>query len=161
MEESEFKKLYAAHAKRLYNFILWTTARKSVCDDLLQTVFLKIWQCDSVPQPENERIAWLYTVAHNTCIDYFRSNSRFASITDTAAPAENPAIIDDGHEAWREAARLPFNERAVVYLHIRMGYSYAEIGRRIGMSEGNARITAFRALRKLRESMERKNRVSS
>ena len=51
---------------------------------------------------------------------------------------------------------LPVVERSVVYLHVKMGYSYPEIGRMMGMSESLARVTAFRALRRLRDTLVRK-----
>lgn len=157
MDEYEFKKIYEQNARRLYNFILWTTGNRSVCDDILQTVFIKVWRSGTVPAATGEQTAWLYAVARNACIDHFRSVKRFAEYNDEIGGAvEYSQKDDDGRAAWREVAQLQETERAVVYLHLKLGYSYAEIGRLMDMTENNVRVKAFRALRKLRDILMRK-----
>ena len=152
-----FKQLYDLNARRLYNFILWTTGNRSVCDDILQTVFMKVWQSASVPAPAGEQTAWLYTITRNACIDYFRSVKKHVEYNDEIGIGEaRCGERDDGAVAWRQVAQLEETERAVVYLHLKLGYSYAEIGRVLSITENNARVKAFRALRKLRDILLRK-----
>jgi RNA polymerase sigma factor (sigma-70 family) len=149
--------MYDRNARRLYNFILWTTGNRSACDDILQTVFMKTWRSAAVPRFEDEQTAWLYTVARNACIDHFRSTRKFAEYNDTiGVKEENVEESDDGRTAWRQVSQLEETERAVIYLHLKLGYTYAEIGRLMGMTENNARVKAFRALRKLRDVLIRK-----
>jgi RNA polymerase sigma factor (sigma-70 family) len=159
VEERDFKQLYDTTAKRLYNFILWTTGNRSVCDDILQNVFFKVWRADNVPAGQNECTAWLYAIARNSCIDYFRSSRKFTEFNDAiGGPEENGAEErdDDGKQAWHEATQLPETERSIVYLHCKMGYSYGEIGRMMDLTENNVRVKAFRALKKLREILIKK-----
>jgi RNA polymerase sigma factor (sigma-70 family) len=157
VDSRTFKHMYDRNARRLYNFILWTTGNRSACDDILQTVFMKIWRSAAVPRSEDEQTAWLYTVARNACIDHFRSTRKFAEYNDTiGVKEENVEESDDGRTAWRQVSQLEETERAVIYLHLKLGYTYAEIGRLMGMTENNARVKAFRALRKLRDVLIRK-----
>jgi RNA polymerase sigma-70 factor, ECF subfamily len=157
VDEQEFKKLYDRNARRLYNFILWTTGNSAVCDDVLQNVFVKVWRCALVPADEGEQTAWLYAVTRNACIDYFRGKKKFVEYNDAVGgTAERSDAEDDGRAAWNEVRQLPENERAIVYLHLKMGYSYAEIARLLSMTENNVRVKAFRALRRLREILIRK-----
>jgi RNA polymerase sigma-70 factor (ECF subfamily) len=156
MDEGDFKKLYAVHAKRLYNFIRWMTGKRSLSDDILQIVFVKVWQGAGAPGNDSECSAWLHRIARNACIDHFRHTARLAECNDAALPAAAETNMDDGAQAWEEVAQLPSSERAVVYFHIKMGYTYAEIGAMLGMTETNARVTAFRALRRLREHLVRR-----
>jgi DNA-directed RNA polymerase specialized sigma24 family protein len=58
--------------------------------------------------------------------------------------------VDDGR-AWELLEVLSAEERSVVYLHIKMGYNYNEIGRLLDMNENAVRVKAFRAFRRLRE----------
>jgi RNA polymerase sigma-70 factor (ECF subfamily) len=156
MDERDFKKIYDAYAKQLYNFILWMSVDRSQSDDILQSVFVKVWRSGGVPGQENERRAWLFAVARNTCIDFFRERARRAECGESGLPCSAEPDGIDPTGTWREVAKLPFAERAAIYFHIRMGYSYAEIGAMTGMTETNARVTAFRALRKLRNLLVRK-----
>jgi RNA polymerase sigma-70 factor, ECF subfamily len=160
VEEHDFKRLYAVAAKRLYNFILWTTGNRAACDDILQNVFFKVWRCEKAPADENGCMAWLYAIARNACIDYFRSVRKFTEYNDAIATGEEagdcPDRVDDGKLAWHEAAQLPETERSIVYLHCKMGYSYGEIGRMMELTENNVRVKAFRALKKLRDILIKK-----
>jgi RNA polymerase sigma-70 factor (ECF subfamily) len=157
VDGTAFRQLYDRNARRLYNFILWTTGNKSVCDDILQTVFIKAWRSNTVPEPHSEQTAWLYVVARHACIDYFRSARRHCEYNDEiGGKEERSSEKNDGETAWRLVAQLGESERAVVYLHLKLGYSYAEIGRLMDMTENNVRVKAFRALRKLREIIIRK-----
>jgi RNA polymerase sigma factor (sigma-70 family) len=157
VDGATFKHIYDRNARKLYNFILWTTGCRSACDDILQTVFMKVWRCAAVPNTDDEQTAWLYTIARNACIDHFRSARRFAEYNDAiGVKKENDEEDDEGRTAWRQVSQLEETERAVIYLHLKMGYTYAEIGRLIGVTENNARVKAFRAVRKLRDMLIRK-----
>jgi RNA polymerase sigma-70 factor, ECF subfamily len=152
-----FKQLYDRNARKLYNFILWTTGNRSVCDDILQSVFIKVWRSAVAPESQAEQSAWLYTIARHACIDYFRSNKRCLEYNDEiCVKEEHSGQNDDVEMVWRQLGQLEETERAVVYLHLKLGYSYAEIGRLMEMTENNVRVKAFRALRKLRGIILRK-----
>ena len=157
MEKYEFKKIYGDNAKRLFNFILWTTGNRAVCEDILQNVFIKVWRSATVPADANGRIAWLYAITRNACIDYFRGLKRFSQYNDDAGVAvEKSDNEDDGRLAWNKVAQLPETDRAIIYLHLKIGYSYGEIGRFFDMTENHVRVRTFRALRKLRGILTRK-----
>jgi RNA polymerase sigma factor (sigma-70 family) len=157
VEELEFKQLYDQYARKLYNFILWTTGNRAVCDDLLQNVFFKLWCCARVPDNPGERNAWLYAIARNACMDHFRSSKRFVEFDESIGGTVDRADReDDGKLAWSEVRQLPETERAIVYLHLKLGYSYQEIGTLLEMTENNVRVKIFRALRKLRDILMRK-----
>jgi RNA polymerase sigma-70 factor (ECF subfamily) len=157
VEELEFKQLYDQYATKLYNFILWTTGNRTVCDDILQNVFIKVWRCLSVPHDCGERNAWLYAVTRNACMDHFRGSKRFVEFDETiGGTVERGDREDDGKLAWNEVQQLPDTERAIVFLHLKLGYSYQEIGTMLDLTENNVRVKIFRALKKLREILTRK-----
>jgi len=158
VEKPEFKKIYDTNARRLYNFILWTTGNRAVCDDVLQNVFVKVWRCNTLPADDRGLTAWLYAIARNACIDYFRTVKRSTEYNDEigVADAGSGERDDDGKLAWHEVTQLPDAERSIVYLHLKIGYSYTEIGAMLNMTENNVRVKAFRALHKLREILIKK-----
>ncbi len=62
------------------------------------------------------------------------------------AVAEPPTVPSD----LADLMLLPPKDRAVLYLFVVEGHSYAEIGRMLGWNEGTARTRASRARKKLR-----------
>ena len=157
MQEQQFKKIYNEHSRRLYNFIMWITHNRAACDDILQNVFIKIWKVSEVPSEPDELQRWLLTVARNACLDFFRKTSRFSSFRTQYTQEYYKAETDpDSHFIWKELSSLSEVERSILFLHIKSGYSYKEIGAILGKGESLIRVKAFRALKKLRETLVKK-----
>lgn len=157
MDTSAFKRLYDQYAGKLFNFILWTTGNRSVCDDILQNVFSNIWQCDSVPEDSHRRKAWLFTVARNACMDHFRNSKHEVACRTRERERNNyHDRDDDGTSAWEAVQRLLETDRIIIFLHLKMGYDYPEIGAMLGMTDNCVRVRMCRALHKLRDILVRK-----
>jgi RNA polymerase sigma-70 factor (ECF subfamily) len=155
--EHEFKKIYNTHGRKLYNFIIWLTHNKSAADDILQTVFIKVWQCDFVPGDEIEAQRWLFTVARNASLDFFRKSTRFSRFrTKYTQEFYQPEEDPDASFTWKELDELPEVEKSILFLHLKTGYTYKEIGETLELSENLVRVKAFRALKKLREQLTKK-----
>ena len=157
MKEPEFKSIYHECGRDLYNFILWITGNRSACDDILQDVFIKVWNCDESPRDPEERKRWLLTITRNTCLDFFRKNSSFSRFTikykrDWYEPPEDP----DAPFLWNVLQELPEVERSILYLHLKIGHSYKEIADTLKLTENLVRVKAFRALKKLKETFVKK-----
>ncbi|NLE00483.1 MAG: sigma-70 family RNA polymerase sigma factor [Fibrobacter sp.] len=157
MQEHEFKQIYSKFGRSLYNFILWLTRDRSPCDDILQTVFINIWKCQSVPSDEIELQRWLFTITRNACLDHFRKTTRFSRFrTQYTNDYYEPPTDPDAGFTWNELSALPETEKSILYLHIKIGYTYKEIGDMLEMTENLVRVRAFRALKKLRENLTKK-----
>lgn len=157
MNENAFKAVYREHGKNLYNFVLWITANRSLCDDILQEVFVKVWRCDTVPVEPEEQRRWLLTVCRHTCLDFLRKSSRFSRFRMKYQQEwyEQPAD-PDAPFLWEELQHLPEVERSILYLHLKIGHSYKDIGTMLNLSENLVRVRAFRSLKKLRETIIKK-----
>lgn len=157
MREQQFANLYKEYSRQLYNFIRWTTGYSSMSDDIFQNVFIKIWRIDSFPVDPVECKRLMYTIARNACIDFFRSSARFSTMQknykfELENSVDEP--IDSG--IWKELSKLPETDRSILYLHVKEGYAYKEIGVLLDMNENQIRVKAFRALKKLRNEIDRK-----
>lgn len=154
MQESEFREVYSEYSRPLYSYVLWMSGCRAAADDVLQTAFLKVWQSDSMPPPGGQRKAWLYAVCRNACLDYLRSASRRVHLRARYA-LEHPSYIEEPlgeNLIWSKLNDLPETDRTVVYLHVRMGWSYAEVAQMMKTTENNVRVRAFRAFRRLRHA---------
>lgn len=70
--EPAFNEIYMMYAKTLYQRIFSIVKDSSVTEELLQDLFLKIWQKRDVINPELSFKSFLYTIANNLVYDYMR-----------------------------------------------------------------------------------------
>jgi RNA polymerase sigma-70 factor (ECF subfamily) len=152
-----FQKIYSEYSQKMYSYILWLTRNKAACEDILQTVFLKIWKNNGGPADSVERTRWIYAVARNACLDFFRSYNRYFRFRLKYAREAVTECRDEhmGH-VWELLLDLAETDRSILYLHIKMGYPYEEIAHMLSMHTNQVRTRAFRALKQMRLAAERK-----
>ena len=78
MRTQDIWKLYNDDVKR---FILSKTKNESVTDDLLQETFIKVHTKLDTVKDITKLKSWVFSVARNTTLDYFRSNSKKIEIS--------------------------------------------------------------------------------
>ncbi len=77
LEEEFFKELFVQYSKAIFAFILKRISNKTLAEDLLQDVYLKVWNNrKSLDKAKNIK-AYLYTTANNVLIDYYRKKKIF------------------------------------------------------------------------------------
>ena len=139
MEDREnfFRRLLRDYGGALRRLVNCYEADAALREDLLQEIYLALWQ--AIPRfhgAASER-TWLYRIAHNTAISAVVSQSRrkkmehpIAERFDARSPAEafdQGMVAAEERRALFEAIRqLPMVDRQVVTLHLD-GLSYAEI----------------------------------
>ena len=70
-----FQRLYALHRGGLYRYFLRQTNR-TVAEELFQDVWARLIQHRKRYRPEASFKTWLYTLAHNRLVDYWRREGR-------------------------------------------------------------------------------------
>jgi RNA polymerase sigma-70 factor (ECF subfamily) len=152
MDNGTLQSLYNANSKNLYNYILWMTRNTEASKDILQTVFIRLWKSQNAPAGEDDVRRWLFTSARNACYDTFRAHARFSRLRSHYT-AEFVSTDTDPHDGffWDMLSELSETERCILYLHLKAGYSYSEIGRIVELSESNVRVKVCRAIKRLRE----------
>ena len=164
-DEAAFASLYDAHAGRVFALCLRLSADRVLAEELVQDVFVRVWERLGSYRGESAFATWLHRVALNTVLESGRKGGRrrlrvqiaadFANIeTDLDAAA---ASIDLHHQIDLETAvaTLPAGARAVWVLHDVEGYGHAEIGTLLGIAEGTSKAHLFRARRLLRQRLVR------
>lgn len=78
----ETTNIYNQYSESLKRFILSRVKDKDATNDILQEVFIKIHlKKDSIKNPESIK-SWVFTIANNTILDYFKKNSKKLDIID-------------------------------------------------------------------------------
>jgi RNA polymerase sigma-70 factor, ECF subfamily len=154
-----FERVYGAHVVGIYRFVYARVGNHPDAEDLTAQVFVRaVEQLDTTREP-GQVAAWLYRVAHNAVADYWRAFYRLPLIgADHVAPGWEPAdesgkdrVEPDDRAAVRVHAllrRLPDQYRRVLELRFLQRLSVAETARELGISNGNARVLQYRALRR-------------
>ena len=78
----EFKQLWQEYSDRLRQFLLSRVKNRADADDLLQEILIKTYQhLHTVEKPE-KLLSWIFQIARNTLIDYYRKSGVEASRGD-------------------------------------------------------------------------------
>ncbi len=70
--KENISKIYERFRKPLFYFILRKISNKDIAEDLLHEVFIKAYEKFDTLEDEEKIQSWLYKIASNTIIDYFR-----------------------------------------------------------------------------------------
>lgn len=123
-------------------------------EDLAASVFEKVYQkWDSFDPKKASRSTWIYTITHNTVVDYYRSRRAVTEYADYM-DLENVAApeADDRLDELADALMaLKEKERDVILLHYYKGYKLKEAAEMMGMSYVNAKVLHKKALNGLRK----------
>lgn len=128
-------------------------------DDLFQEILLNAWKGSKNFKGDAKFSTWLYRVALNTAITFYRKDSRKVNTTAWQGRlAENVADETTNNEQtqamYRAIADLSKIEKAIVLLYLEE-YSYLEIGDITGISANNLAVKMNRIKVKLRESSKK------
>ena len=163
-----FRLLVEHHSKPLFRVAYRMTGNQHDADDVVQEAFLRAYrQIDSFEERANFG-TWLHRIAINCALDLLRARGRLdrhyggdpetAEMTGAAkVEAEQDRLLVSAELRKQvEAAmeRLTGNERTAFVLRHFEGMPVDEIGKTLGIQVNAAKHTIFRAVRKLRQSLE-------
>lgn len=120
--------------------------------DLRQEVMANLWQGLAKFRDESAVSTWIYRVAINTCVSYFRRYRKGVMMTDYNDTAM--AVADDSEhqqllrQMYEMISVLPKIDRAIVMLWLD-GLSYDEIADVVGLSRANVASRLFRAKQRM------------
>lgn len=150
-----FRKFY----KKIYNYISFRVSQREDVEDLTTKVFLKGWEnIQKYKEIGFSFSTWLYRIAHNLVIDYFRTykiSGELEEIEFKLASENNFERRVEEKESMNllreEIKKLPDLQGQVVLFKFIEDKNYKEIGEILGKDEGAIRALQFRAIKTLRE----------
>ncbi len=124
--------------------------------DLLHEGFIKVFQNIARYKPGTSLAAWIRTIIVNTCIDYYRRNTRRRTEDiDQAYTLSNDDPDALSHlteqEIMKAVQELSPAYRAVFNLYVIEGYSHKEIADALDITESTSRSNLVKARIKLQE----------
>ena len=155
-----FEALYDRYEEPLFSFCLRLIGDQEVAQDAFQDTFITVIEQRLRYRERGRFRSWLFTVAHNTCLDRARLGRRRAhllelhSSTGSNVEASPEQAITARDELVRLLAGLPIDQREILLLHRYAGFSYAEIAEMTSTTAAAVKQKAYRALAALRSTRE-------
>lgn len=125
-------------------------------EDLFQEITLQAWKAYGQFRGDAKFSTWLYRVALNTAITFFRKDKKndfiasVADVPDYVHSTERDLIEEKTKAMYKAISALSKIDKAIVMLYLE-DYSYAEISDIIGITANNIAVKMNRIKVKLRE----------
>lgn len=162
-----FAELYDACVERVYRYIYFRVTDDAATEDLTSQVFLKAWEnLDRYKIGSSPFVAWLYTIARNLVIDFYRTQKESVPLEEVTAWPANDQTPDEEVEvrfsldAMRDALQaLTDDQQQVLILKYIAGLPNENIAKMMNRREGAVRALQMRALQTLSKYMKEKELI--
>jgi RNA polymerase sigma-70 factor (ECF subfamily) len=159
MNAQEFKQRYMPHYRLLYRVAYHLTANAQDAEDLLQDLYLKLWQKRDSLTDEAMKESYLVAMMRNLFLDQHRLKHIDTSVElkEESSPPDERSLdhqIDSQDELQQMEgliSELPDRDAKIIQMHLVEERSYEEIEQDTGLSQGNIRIIVMRAKKKLQQ----------
>jgi RNA polymerase sigma-70 factor (ECF subfamily) len=154
-----YEALYREHVGRVYALCLRMSRDVGEAEELVQDVFVRVWEKLGSFRAESAFSTWLHRLAVNVVIEALRAKGRWRK---RFADAVDPADISDTSfmrlggvdlDLERAVAQLPPRARLVFVLHDVEGYKHREIAELTGSAVGTCKANLNRARGLLRKTL--------
>ena len=156
-EIDKLGELYEKYFDGIYRFIYFRVYHKETAEDLTAQVFTKtIEKLNDFNHKKGNFSAWLYCVARNKVIDYYRTRKNNVDISNIfdLESGDNSACETELKEKLEQAryylSKLDGIQKEIVIMRIWDELSYKEIAEIIGRTESNCKMIFSRTVNKLK-----------
>jgi RNA polymerase sigma-70 factor (ECF subfamily) len=163
LDEERFEQLFKAHFVHLSNFARQYIDDTDACKDIVQKVFINLWEKRQQIDPEKSISSYLFTSVKNRCLNHIRDHKKFRSqILDIDCGDINISIEDEGHfiEELQDQIQLalqslPEKCRLVFEMSRFQDMKYKDIAQQLSISEKTVEAHMGKALKSLRVRLGR------
>ena len=156
--ESAFSEVYRRYYQPIYNYLLRIVQDDAGADDILQEVFLAVWQGAGKFKKKSTVKTWIYRIAYKQSISWLRKHGRKSSpieleeVIDSGESPEDKALTEIRNVNIRRAmGKLTPKHRAVLELAFVQDMSYSDISEVLDCPVGTVKSRMSYALRYLNQ----------
>ncbi|MBR3694539.1 MAG: RNA polymerase sigma factor [Erysipelotrichales bacterium] len=154
--------LFDRYYKDVYVYVYSLCHDTSLSEDLTSEVFLEVVRSIATFRRESDIKTWLFSIARHKWYAYLRSKSKevktmsiddlYESSLVKSSTQENIGGLEDVVQSLVSSESKITQEVFQMRLE---GYSYYEIGNKLGISESSARVVYFRIKNKIKKYLEK------
>jgi RNA polymerase sigma-70 factor (ECF subfamily) len=158
------ERAYTSIIKKYQEKLYWHVRRMVVehedANDVLQNVFIRVWNGLQNFREDSQLYTWLYRIATNECLTYIEQQKKKASVSlsDVESGLSNKIKADKHFDAnkleWKlqlAIQQLPEKQRVVFTLRYYDEMPYEEMSRVLETSEGALKASYHHAVKKIEE----------
>lgn len=168
-DEEAFSELYVRYKDKLSSFCLHLLKSKEETNDIVQEIFIRLWESRAFIDPELSFSSFLYTMARNRILNYFRDadiDEKAKEILAARKVAQEEAI--DSHLIYTEYQkilqdaidRLPPQRRKIFNMSRIESMSHKEIATELGISVNTVQEHISEALKFIKGYLGRHANIS-
>lgn len=167
--EKAFIQLYDTYKDVIYAYSLKLLKSQANAEEILQDVFMKVWQKRETLDTSLSFKSYLYTIARNKCFDFLEKAANNSKLRETLfyqsqksfVPADLKLIESDFEKIKEQAYNtLPDKRREIFVLSRENGMTYDEIGEQLGISTSTVKTQMSKALESMRSFLQEHRDVS-
>lgn len=151
-----FERLYAQIAPALLGYLTSLARDRAQAQDLLQEAFLQIHRSRRAYRPGLPVRPWVFTIARHVWLMDRRARGRRpgadAAVPDLPVPPEVAGLAERDRLTRALNTLLPDRREALLLHHV-WGFSFAEIGRMLGIRADAAKLRSSRGMADLRREL--------
>lgn len=159
-DEGSFARLYDLYSPRMFGFLLKLTKREETAREILQEVFIRLWEKRSILDPDKSFRSYIFRIAENCVVDFFRkaaldkklgkqlmdlASERYLHVEEHIFEREKSAILSQAINL------LPPQRKRVFELCKFEGKSYKEVSLLMGISVSTISDHLLKATRAIRQ----------
>ena len=159
-DQEAFAQLYEEHFDKIYRYVTLKIGNETEAEDMTQQVFLNaLRSISSFKWKGIPFAAWLFRIAHNQIVDYYRSKKRTTVPLDEslASNNNNPQLIVeqklDVEQLTLATKQLTEAQREVILLRFAGELPIAQVAKTMGKSQGAVKALQHSAIVTLRKTL--------
>lgn len=159
-----FDEIYKEYCQRLYGFVIKFVKQKEDAEEIVQEVFLKIWESREKLDIYSSFEAYLFTMAYNITINLLRKRmhqdkyvNHLKSIQTLQEAADSIEEIEYGELTAKVNSlldQLTPRQREIFYLSREKGLSHDEIAEKLNISANTVKNHLVSSLKFLRSNLD-------
>lgn len=159
-----FTKLYEKYSSHLFGFVLTALKSRSQAADIVQEVFIRIWENRLMINPELSFKSFIFTIANNLIVSEYRKQinrpelMEYLDFTNSIELADDPVSakieFDEFMERLKRAKlQLPPRQLQIFEMIKECGMTSTEVAERLGISEQVVRNQLSLSLKTLKTAL--------
>lgn len=161
--EEAFEELYHLYSERLICYLIKLVKSESLAAEILQEVFIKIWNNRENLDPDQSFRSYLFRIAENLVYDFFRKAARDKKLTEMVVKnsgayshVEENIFTKENNKFLQDAIRsLPPKRRQVFQMIKIEEKSYEEVSLLLNVSTSTINDHIVKATKSVIENLER------
>jgi RNA polymerase sigma-70 factor (ECF subfamily) len=157
---SAFDHIFSLYKERLYAFSIGYLKVPEDAQELVQIVFMKVWENREMLDESKSFSSYLFTISKNTILNYIRKRANEHSYVDYLLKSPNLTYNDAEEELEYEdllkqtnivVDELPLRQKEIYRLSREVGLSNEEIAQKLNISKKTVENQITLAMKFLRE----------